>query len=178
MQTIHSFNEKLAYSRGIRETTDLEVLKQLLTGCTEIVKTTLDQDRSGVDYIATLRKGAAVLIDAKTRTAGCSKYWREGPEIALETWSVLPERGKTGKVGWTLNESSSVDYILFTFDTVDTNNVFLYPFQLLRVSFRRNLPSWHKKYKVDIQNSGTWKSECVFVPESIVWESLRESMQG
>lgn len=175
---VHNFSEKLAYSRGIRESSDLDVIYQLLTGCTKVEKTTTEQDKTGVDYIATLRGGASVLIDAKTRTAGCARYWREGPELALETWSVLPTSQRGGKTGWTLNETTEVDYILFTFSPDDTDSVFLYPFQMLRVAFRRNLPAWHKKYKVDTQDSGGWRSECVFVPESVVWESIREYMQA
>lgn len=175
---IHDFDEKLAYSRGVRESSDIDVLRQLIVGCVEIEKTTIEQDKSGVDYIAVLRSGAKVLVDAKTRTPGCSVYWKQGPELALETWSVFPTKERKGKTGWTLSEKTEVDYILFTFSPGDTNSVFLYPFQLLRISFRRNLAKWKKKYKVDKQNSGDWRSECIFVPESIVWESIREVMQS
>lgn len=92
---------------------------------------------------------------------------------------MLPDKDKrqTGKVGWTLSESSGVDYILFTFDPADTPEVFLYPFQLLRMAFRRNLKTWQKGYKVDKQNSGQWRSECVFVPESVVWDGIYQAMR-
>jgi len=48
----------------------------------------------------------------------------------------------------------------------------------LRIAFRRNLPMWKHAYKRDTQNSGTWRSECVFVPEARVWAAVREAMRG
>lgn len=179
---VYSFTEMLEYSRGVREQTDALTIQSMIDGCTQVVKTGVHDDRAGVDYVATLRKGATVLIDAKTRTPGCSKYWRQGPELALEVWSVMPG-GKYGvsdgtqKVGWTLCESKNVDYILFTFDPTDSNEVFLYPYQLLRMAFRRMLPQWRKAFRTDTQDSGTWQSQCIFIPESIVWGALRDSMR-
>jgi hypothetical protein len=176
----YNFFEMLEYSRGVREQTDLDTIAAMIDGCIDVTKTDVEMDRQGVDYIATLRGGATVLVDAKTRTAGCSRWWRNGPELALEKWSVRPENGQNGKTGWTLCETKQVDYILFTFDPSDSSEVFLYPFQLLRLTFRRNLSTWYgsKKYKVDVQNSGTWRSECVFMPEQIVFNALREVMVG
>ena len=174
----HDFSENLAYSKGVREQTDVATIQRLIAGCVRVEKTCEAQDRAGVDYIATLRRGAKVLIDAKTRKAGCGRHWREGPELALETYSVLPENGIEGKVGWTLCEAKDVDYIFFTFDPADTREVFLYPFQLLRMAFRKNLPRWREKYKLDVQDSGGWRSQCVFVPESVAWRSVRDVMHG
>ena len=98
----YNFDEQLAYSRGVREATDLQTIAALIPGCISVVKTDIEQDRAGIDYVATLRKGARILIDAKTRKRGCSQHWRQGPELALETWSVLPDDKNKGKVGWTL----------------------------------------------------------------------------
>ncbi len=179
---IHSFTEKLAYSRGIREQTDQLTIQSMIAGCVRVDKTSLIDDRAGVDYIATLRNGATILIDGKTRTPGVAKYWRYGPELALEKWSVMPQ-GKymtpphKQKVGWTLCESKNVDYILFTFAPSDSDDVFLYPYQLLRITFRRMIERWFKSYKVDVQDSSGWESQCVFVPESVVWAAMRDSMR-
>jgi len=176
----YSFAEMLKYSRGVREQSDALTIQAMISGCETVVKTGTADDKAGVDYIATLRGGATVLIDAKTRTAGCSRYWRQGPELALEKWSVLPG-GKystpQGKTGWTLCETKNVDYILFTFDPSDSVEVFLYPYQLLRMTFRRMLPQWWKTYKKDTQESDGWESQCVFVPESVVWSAMRDSMR-
>lgn len=170
--------EMLAYSRGVREATDLLTIQNLIDGCVSVMKTDSEIDKTGIDYIATLRKFAEVTIDGKARRPGCSKHWKQGPELALEKWSVKPANGSKGKVGWTLCEAKNVDYILFTFDPSDSDAVFLYPFQLLRMTFRRNYSEWWKHYKTDIQSSGSWKSECIFVPESVVWAALRQAMQG
>lgn len=171
--------DMLDYSRGVREKNDLATVQNLIAGCVSVVKTDSITDRAGVDYIATLRKGAEVTIDGKTRTRGCSKYWRSGPELALELWSVIPEHGSTGKAGWTVCETKNVDYILFTFDPSDSDLVFLYPFQLLRMTFRKNYYIWKAQgYKTDIQSSGSWKSECIFIPESVVWAAMRQVMTG
>ena len=174
--TVYDFDAMLLYSRGKRELTDMDTIVALIDGCIGVTKTDAVTDRTGVDYVATLRRGAKLFIDAKTRTPGCSRFWRFGPELALETWSVRPETGRQGKTGWTLSEESDVHYILFTFDPSDTKEVFLYPFQLLRMAFRRNLNAWtNKGYKTDIQNSGHWRSECLFVPESVVWNSIHNA---
>ena len=182
---IHSFDEKLAYSRGVREATDIETIRSLIAGCESVRKTDLFDDRAGVDYIATLRRGAEVLIDAKTRTPGCSRHWRNGPELALEIWSVMPtEQSPDGKVGWTACEEKNVDYILFTFPPDDSMAVYLYPFQLLRMAFRENYNGWASAgYKTDVQKStsqemGAWQSKCIFVPEPVVWTAIRDVMQG
>lgn len=180
---VYSFAEMLDYSRGIREQTDALTIESLIVGCTYVKKTNEADDRAGVDYVATLRNGATILIDAKTRTPGCSRYWRQGPELALEVWSVMPG-GKYGipqtqrKTGWTLCEKKNVDYILFTFAPSDSPEVFLYPYQLLRMTFARQLPQWRQAYKSDTQDSGTWQSQCLFVPETVVWRALRDSMRG
>jgi hypothetical protein len=176
---IYDFHTMLQISRGVREANDLETLKALLPGCIDVHKTDLEQDRSGVDYLATLRRGAVVKIDGKTRTPGCSKWWRNSiPELALEKYSVIPCEGNTSKTGWTLSESSEVDYILFTFDPRDSSEVFLYPFQLLRSAFRAEIKAWYRLYRVAQQESDTWMSECVFVPEPIVWKAVRHIMHG
>jgi len=181
--SVHSFIEKLEYSRGVREQTDALTIQGMISGCTSVIKTGIIEDKAGVDYVAALRGGATILIDAKTRTPGCSRYWRQGPELALELWSVMPG-GKynipntQAKKGWTVCETKNVDYILFTFDPADSREVFLYPYQLLRMTFRRMLPEWWKLYKHDTQDSQGWESQCVFVPESVVWGALRNSMRA
>ncbi len=63
----------------------------MLHGCSDCSPSVdLNMDKHGVDYIATLRKGAEVYVDAKTRRAGCSRWWRNGEEVAIEKWSIMP----------------------------------------------------------------------------------------
>ncbi len=171
----YDFAEMLDYSNGVQQATDIDTIRALLPGCLDVVKTDILADKSGVDYVATLRRGAQVFIDAKTRQPGARKFWKDGaPELALELWSVLPNNGAPGKAGWTLSEASPVDYILYTFDPADCDRVFLYPFQLLRLTFRNNVTDWRKRYKPQIQSSGGWQSQCLFVPEHVVWDAMRD----
>jgi len=175
----HEFSDRLQFSRGIRESTDVETIKAMLDGCESCVKTDEATDRLGIDYIAMLRRGAKVNIDAKARAAGCSAHWSHSePELALERWSVLPVNGTKGKTGWTLSESSNVDMILFTFDPQDTEECFLVGFQHLRMAFRRNLRRWFNRFFNDKQDSGTWGSECVFVPASVVMDAIVQVSKG
>jgi hypothetical protein len=174
----YDFNECLAFSRGTSEETDIFVLRKHITGCIELNKTTEEIDKKGIDYIAILRNGATVKIDAKNRRKGCSFYWKEGPELALETWSVIPSEYNRGKVGWTLDEKKEIDLIFFKFDLSDTDKVYLLPYQLLRMAFRRNFKTWKVKYKTDIQTSNEWQSECLFVPAITVIDAITKEMQS
>lgn len=175
---VYNFNDKLAYSQGYRLKTDTQTIANMIPGCSMVNVASLEQDKKGVDYVATLNQGATILIDAKTREPGCSRYWQNGPEIALEVWSVRPGGQHPKKPGWTLSTTSNVDYVMFTFDKTDSDQVFMYPFQLLRSAFLKNGRQWHKTYKVGIQNSGSWQSECIFVPESVVFDAMRQQMLG
>lgn len=184
---IYDFAERMEFSRGQREQTDKEILLRVIHGAKAVHKTEQGEDRAGVDYVITMRNGAEVNVDGKTRTPGCSRFWKDGPELALEKWSVMPG-GKyntpvgQSKTGWTLSESSSADLILFTFDIADSERVYLMPFQLLRVAFRENIEEWFERYKVDIQSSShrglRWQSQAVFVPARVVMKAVAEVMEG
>lgn len=180
MTRIYSFAHRLNFSRGTQEEQDIALLSAWVDGCEGIAKTNLEQDKSGTDYVITLRSGATINVDAKRREAGCSRWWRHGPELALEKWSVRPTTiNSPRKTGWTLNEHNTAHCILFTFDPADTDEAYLLPFQHLRMAYRRNLREWHKRYKTDIQTtqeSGrSWQSECVFVPASVVIAAINQA---
>jgi len=174
---MHAFDVKLAFSRGQRELTDMETLRTLIPGCVSVIKTPTETDKTGVDYIASLRRGAEIWIDAKTRELGASRFWRNGPELALEIWSVRPN-GKystpreQAKVGWTLCEANQVDMILYTFDASDSEDVFLVPFQHLRMAFQQNFSEWSVRYHRKNQDSFQWESQCIFVPADIVLKAI------
>lgn len=180
---IHDFDAKLNFSLGEREKFDLDTLKRVITGCVRVEKTDKETDKAGVDYIATLRRGAQVLIDAKAREKGASRYWKNGePELALEKWNVCPTATCQGKTGWTLNESSNVDLILYTFDPEDSREFYLIPFQQLRMAFVKNIWEWQARYCVKRQSSRqtthSWQSEAVFVPASVVIKAVADQMKG
>lgn len=176
---MYDFDTQLAFSVTSNGRSLPEIILATLPGVISVEKTDTVIDKSGVDYIATLRRGAAVNIDLKLRSQGCSAYWRYGEEeLSLETWSVVPERGNVGKCGWTLDESKATHYTLHVFDPSDSNRVFLLPFQLLRKAFRTRVRDWYDLYRHEFQRSGPWKSECVFVPASVVLSAITEVSIG
>jgi hypothetical protein len=183
------------FSRGQRETTDLETLKAHIPGCVSVEKTGEALDRLHIDYVAYLRRGAVLHIDGKTRRKGAAKYWkafrpgRKGvadgePDLAIEVWSVTPQEEQVGRVGWTLDESSDTDLILYTFDSADTNEFFLLSFPLLRIAARQCYKSWLARFRDYPQYSRSstgkvlWQSQCCFVPAQIVQDAIRSVERG
>lgn len=165
----YEFDERLAFSKGRRQESDLETLRAMFPTCASVTKTSEADDRAGTDYVITLRRGAQLKVDAKSRDSGCRQYWKRGPEVALEIWNVRAG-GKyrvppgRAKVGWTLDEAKEIDLILFTFDLTDHAFAYVRPLPLLREAFRRNFRGWKEQYRTAVQDSHRWESECVFVP--------------
>lgn len=177
--SLYDFHERLAFSRGVRETTDIDAITAMIPGVTTCRKTSTKEDRAGVDYEAVLRHGARLKIDAKARDRGASRFWHGEPDLALEVWSVIPCPDlPKGKAGWTLSESSETDLILYTFDPSDTNELFLFGFQHLRAAFRQHIVLWRRMFGEKEQSSGDWKSSCVFVPVSIVFSGIERVSRG
>jgi len=171
------FKQCLAFSYGVTQETHPETIKSLIPGCIMVDQSEINDDLSGIDFWATLRGGAKLRIDIKARSGGCSNYWISNiPELALEKWSCIPQDGSPGKTGWTLDESKLTDYTLHVFDQIDTLEVFLLPFQLLRIAFRHNIKSWSNKYRSAKQNNGSWISECIFVPAPVVIQAISSEM--
>lgn len=181
---LHDFKEMLDFSIGRQQYTDIATIQQMIPGCIKVEKTDPEMDRDGVDYIAHLRGGAEVLIDGKNRAPGASRYWKGEPEVALEKWSVRPggKYNAEQAVGWTLNESRDVDYILFTFDPDDCEYVYLFAFQLLRMAFRKYCLIWFEQFPHAVQesqfNGRRWESECVYVPINVAYDAVREVSQA
>lgn len=181
----YGFQEQLDFSQGAKCESDAETIMSLLHGCASVTSSAGSGNDFGIDYIATLRRGAEVMIDAKTRAAGCSKFWRSEPELAIEIWSVMPG-GKFqtthGKAGWTLDESKRTDMVLYTFNPLDSPMAYLIPFHSLRMASVRNIGHWRKSYKVDIQETidgyRGWQSQAVFVPASVVIRAMEETYSG
>lgn len=171
----YSFDERLEFSKGRKLETDQATIKEMVAGATAVRQSTRNEERLGIDYVATLRGGAEVFIDAKARQAGCSRYWRhQQPELSLEKWSVTPESsGGAGKVGWTLSEVKSTDLILFTFAPDDCLDCYLLPFQHLRLAFRRNVSEWESLFGLKTQSTdGRYQSACICVPVDLVFDAM------
>lgn len=177
--------ERLRWSEGVVAGTCMETIRSMIDGCVSVQRVTdATMQRRGIDYVATLRRGAEVLIDHKARERGCSRWWTDRtPELALEVWSVVPCAGcPKGRVGWSLDEEKATDYTLHTFDDSDSPMALLVPFQLLRVAFRRNGREWLQAYRSADQwtsygDSG-WTSRCVFVPWPTVRDAMTDAMEG
>ena len=175
----HDFSKKLAFSNGANAESDMERIKYVLgRACAKVEKTDIEADKTGIDYVATLRGGATVNVDAKRREKGASRYWKNGePELAIETYSVYDT-----KYGWTFSTSSLVDYILYSFEPEDCNDYFFLPFQLLRKAACDNVRKigdkilWNGLYIERKQFSGDWESRCIFVPASVVISAITEQM--
>lgn len=168
----YGFDERIAFSRGAALESDRETIKAFLVGCVKVVKASESDDRAGVDYIATLRKGYPVTVQAKRRDKGCSAHWNGEPQLALEKWSVVERKIS----GWTLDESKSSELILFSFDPSDWHEAFIVSAQHLRVAFRRYLHDWYAAHYHAMQHTPDrgYHSECVFVPVSVVLAAVTE----
>ena len=175
----HDFKQKLEYSLGERKNFDIDLLKKCFAKCISIQKTDIEADKNGIDYIATLTNGATINIDAKTREKGASKFWKyDEPELALEVWSIEPSNTYPGKIGWTLDNSTLVDYILYTFDKSDSDKFFLLPFQILRTVFYNKGKEWTTKYGTKKQTNSNWTSKAIFVPASVILAEINKQMAG
>ena len=180
----YNFEKQLAISKGLASEREKIAIMQMIPGCIEVLTTTIQEDKTGIDYFAVLRGGRKIAIDAKRREKGCSKWWKNGPELALETYSVMPTKGNAAKTGWTLDESKKTELVLFSYDINDTNICFLESFQILRTAFRKYCKKWKGLYKVDRQRTidergnVLWESECVFVPYLIVQTAIQGIKQA
>ena len=180
----YEFFEKLNYSFEVTSKFDMEVLKQVIPNCRDVRKSSMERDKFGIDYIATLKGGSEVYIDAKTREVGASKWWKYGePELALETWSVCPG-GKYNtpnnlkKPGWSWDSSKLSDLILYTFHPSDTSNAYILPFQHIRMAVHKYMREWIAKYGIKTQeteiNGFRYESQAVFIPASVLVEAISD----
>jgi hypothetical protein len=184
---LYDFDQCLNFSKTAQaESSDILTIKSMLTKCSEVLPANIEMDKSGVDYIAKTESGREIYIDIKTRTQGCSKYWRAKsrsgesiPELAIETWSVIPnEQQKSGKIGWTLDHKKETDLILYRFDESDHGRAFLLCFHTLRMAAEKKIDDWRNSCKVDRQRNHGYYSESIFVRADWVLDSMRSVMCG
>jgi hypothetical protein len=173
----YDFRERLEWSKGNAGESDAETIRNLLVGCVGVEAAPEHLDRIGIDFVATLRRGAKVNIDVKRREKGVSRFWKTEPELTLEQWSVCPTETGSGSVGWTLDERKATDYVLYVFDISDCEVAYLIPFQLLRMAFRKNNAVWRQHFRVGRCNTDKrYETESVFVPASCVIEAVAAEM--
>lgn len=179
---VYNFNNSLQWSKSDNQyRNDKEAIMVMLHGCVDVQCASDELDKSGVDYVAKLRRGALVNVDAKARRFGASRqkgFSANNPLLAIERWSVMPGgkyRLPSGKTGWTLSECSIVDMILYTFDPDDTFLRYLLPFHPLRMAASRFIVGWEKEYGAKIQDNGRYESQCVFVPADAVISAMEST---
>lgn len=150
------------------------IIISMLHGVIRVDDAGSQDDIAGVDYWAILGEGRRVGIDDKLRR-DCVRYWPDGkPQVSLEIWSKVPSDGKPGKIGWTLDQHKRTEYVMFRFS--DYKQVFLFPFRLLQMAMARNIVEWSKIYQICQQDNGSYKSESIFVPATIVAAAIVEAM--
>ena len=167
--TFYDFGERLLWSQGYLHDGIAKILKARIPGCYDVQKADELSDRNGTDYWA-LRHGLTSLsVDVKVREKDFAQYGQD--DLALETWSVVESRP-----GWTRDQEKQTDYILWFWQ--DTGRFCIVSFPALCCTFQRYWRDWATEYKTARQSSGTWLSECVFVPRQVVLDKLSDWANG
>jgi len=154
-----------------------QIILDCFPNAVKVEKASLADDKNGTDYWVDLLSGKRISIDIKARSKDYSTISPDMDDVALEIWSVIGQ-----SVGWTRNPMKQTDYILWLWE--DTGRWLLIPFPLLCSVFVANWQAWAKTYKTGIQksdnthNGSQWKSQCVFVPRTVVWNAIYESFGG
>ncbi len=174
----YDFDERLRMSMGAAQLeTDKKTLEAYFSDVLSVEKAGKHDDRAGIDYVVTLQGGARIAVDVKTREKGCSRYWTDGPELALELWSQKypPGSKKENRPGWTRDSHKRCHYVMFKFDREDWAAAYILPFQQLNRAFRENLGEWYLLYPhaEQCQAGADYMSECVFVPADVVMEAVQ-----
>lgn len=165
------FTERWQFATVEHGCDDREIIQRCHPATVSVEPAGLEMDKRGVDFIATLEGGATVYWDVKRRERGCSRYWKMGPEVALEMWSDREAK----RPGWTWDASKITHYVLFAFDPADHDRAYVAPFQALRAVFLRNGKRWLEQYEQPTQDNVRWLSQCLFVP---VWELQQAIYDG
>jgi len=165
----YDFNEQLIWSAGFLGEGIAAILQERIPGCYAVEQAGQQDDRNGTDYWAIRESLPPLSIDVKVRDVDWAKKGHD--DLALETWSAVDS-----KPGWTRNGAKRTDYILWFWQ--DTGRFFLCAFPALCAVFRKHWEEWSRQYRTAIQDSGSWKSECVFVPRDIVVAHLNGWRNG
>ena len=159
------FNEQLRMSHGVSANRDIaRILCDNIPGSQQAQIAGVADDRNGTDWWVTLGNGNRLSVDCKVRSRDYARLTGED-DLALETWSVI---GK--KVGWSRDPTKRTEYILWLWQ--DTGRWCLIPFPMLCNVFSRCWEEWRGRFKTRQQSSGSWQSECVFVPRKTVWSEI------
>lgn len=167
--------EKSATEQAIK--LDKAIIRKIFPDCKKIIVTGIEVDDLGIDYTAVLENGRQVRVDIKKRSKGCSKFWRQGPELQIEIWSNVEYR----HVGWSVDDTKKTDLIIYVFDRFDYDRFYVFDARLLRKTIMIYGREWYKKYKSAYQynkaDGKSWRSQCMFVPAGVVVSAMQELKQ-
>ena len=175
-QRVHqyNFNERLNFSFGVDTRTVETILKERISSVFAVQKANTDDDRNGVDYWIHRDHGLPPLaIDLKRRQKDYLKL-EEKDDLCLETWSVCFD-----KIGWTRDPKKRCDFIMWYWEP--TSRFCIVSFPILCKVFSYYWRVWRDSglYRVHKQNTeDKWKSECIIVPRLVVFNKMRDAMNG
>ena len=173
----YDFDQQLLMSTGHAASVDVrDVLLSAIPGALDARKSSVENDRIGVDWWVEMTNARHLAVDAKVREEDWAASHPDEDDLALETWSVVEK----GVVGWTRDANKRCDYVLWLWK--DTGRYCLVPFPMLLKAFTDNWESWCCEYKVSRQltkrTKSEYHSECVFVPRREVWVKIYETYGG
>lgn len=127
--------------------------------------------RGGVDRILVLADGNVLYVDEKVRQ---TKY----PDFLLEYCSSK----ERGTLGW-VEKDLCCDFIAYVF--LPTKELYLLPFQPLKMAWRANREKWISKARSTTDNSyriveavnDGYTTQSVAVPTGAVWEAIKDSLK-
>ena len=104
----------------------------------------------GIDRVILLSNGRCLYVDEKKRR-------EKRGDILLEYLS----NDRTGALGW-IEKDLSIDYLAYAF--METRQVYLYAWPLLRRAWLHYGPEWKEKYRIPPVINSTYKTFCVAIP--------------
>ncbi len=116
----------------------------------------------GIDRVITLASGKTLYIDEKKRRGSWS-------DILLEYVSADTTRSP----GW-MEKQLQIDYLAYAF--MDTQRVYLYPWQLLRRAWLHYKDQWLSQYKTIEAVNRNYKTLSVAVPITELRRAVAKSM--
>lgn len=174
MNTYSFSGTKAQELKAIKDSAALQFLFQkYVANFSHYTQATSEEDRKGVDLWVHKSDGTKKGVDIKSM----GKHYVKGdsPVLPLETWSILPEDGRSGRIGWTRDYNKITDIVLWYWP--NEGDYVIVPFRSLRDWFSKNWMDLRKTHKVSQQystkNSNNWGSECVFVEAKYVLEQLQ-----
>jgi hypothetical protein len=172
MTQTRSFKDDRFWSEGFADINEItQVLLENFPNAINVEKARIAADLAGTDYWVHRLNLRPLSVDMKARAFDPIQEYGED-DLALETWSVIEEE----KVGWTRDPNKQTDYVLWYFG--GSHRWVLVPFPLLCAVFSQKWNEWALRYRTARQCSGSWHSECVFVPRKEVWDAIYQRFGG